>query len=173
MAEVLDVLLSWIATTVACFYVVMRDERRLARSGRRRRAGHDGAFLAVAQLVVWGTILFEAYWETPKDLDEQATRAALLLLSPIMALVSTPAAFFVARRDAKRVTPELVERAWPWASRGSAIIGFGQIAVWVHFWKTRRFGVRGLFLGLFWAVAALMPGLAVGFVLDLIFPDSK
>ena len=172
MAEVLDVLLSWIATTVACFYVVMRDERRLARSGRKR-AAHDGAFLAVAQLVVWGNIFFEIYREIPKDLDEAATRVVLLFVSAVTGLLSTPAAFFVSRRDAKRVKPELLERAWPWASRGSAILGFGQIAVWVHFWKTRRFGARGFFLGVFWAVAALMPGLAIGFVLDLIFPDSK
>lgn len=99
MAEVLDLLLSWIATTVACFYVVMRDERRLP--------------------------------------------------------------------------PELLERAWPSASRAAAIVAFWQIAVWVHFWKTRRYGLRGFFLGLFWAVAATMPALAIGFVLDLIFPDSK
>lgn len=98
MLEVVDLLLSWIATTAACFYVVMRDERRLP--------------------------------------------------------------------------PELLERAWPSSSRAAAIIAFGQIAVWVHFWKTRRYGIRGFLLGLLWMVGTSLPALAIGFLLDLVYPDS-
>ena len=98
MAEVIELLLSWIATTIACFYVVMRDEQRLP--------------------------------------------------------------------------PELLARAWPPTSRTAAIVAFGQLAVWVHFWKTRRYGIRGFFLGVFWTVATTLPALAIGFLLDLIFPDS-
>lgn len=176
MPEVLDLLLSWIATTVACFYVVMRDERRLAASGiHATRGGYaDMAFLAAGQAILWeGLFLAVASAsDEPATRLEPWVRAALLISFMTLGMTLTPVAVLVMRRDQKRVTPDLVERAWPPASRAAAIIAFGQIAVWVHFWKTRKFGTRGFFLGFFWAVAVSLPALAIGYVLDLIFGRS-
>ena len=171
MAEVLDLLLSFAATTFACFYVVLRDERRLADAPERGGAHHDGAILACAQLIFWGSLACGALLMS--GMVDRATQAALFFGSLGMGLGSPLAAFLVARHDAQRLTPDLLERAWPSASRAAAIVSFGQIAVWVHFWKTRRFGVLGLLLGVFWAVALTLPALAVGFILDQIFPGSS
>ena len=176
MPEVLDLLLSWIATTAACFYVVMRDERRLQTAEERRRAGdrsHDGVILALGQPIVWGGLCYLVLAILLAPQDEELLRAPWLAAPIAAALQASVSAYFVARRDARRVTPDLLERAWPAVSRAAAIVAFGQVAVWVHFWKTRRYGFRGFFLGFFWMVALTMPALAVGFVLDLIFPDSR
>ena len=50
------------------------------------------------------------------------------------------------RRLAKK-KPEWLERAWPPASRLSAIVVFQEIGVLLHFWRTRG-SLRGLALGL-------------------------
>jgi hypothetical protein len=51
------------------------------------------------------------------------------------------------RRLAKK-HPEWLERAWPPASRLSAIVVFQEIGVWIHFWKTRGWlNAAGFVLG--------------------------
>lgn len=176
MPEVLDLLLSWIATTAACFYVVMRDERRLATSGLPVPEGGyaDLALLAAGQVILWEGLFvaIASASDEPETRLEPWVRVALLMSFMALGLTLTPVAVLVTRHDQRRVTPDLVERAWPPASRAAAIIAFGQLAVWVHFWKTRKFGVRGFALGFFWAVAVSLPALAIGFLLDLIFRAS-
>jgi len=52
-------------------------------------------------------------------------------------------------RRLERVAPHQLERAWPPASKGSAILQFGELALPVHFLRTRR-----SLVGLLWAVVA-------------------
>jgi hypothetical protein len=64
------------------------------------------------------------------------------------------------RRMEKRDDPRL-ERAWPPASRSSAIIGFGVLAVPLHFLRTRR-SFLGLLLAIgFTALALLVETIAL------------
>jgi len=65
------------------------------------------------------------------------------------------------RRLARR-SPERLERAWPPASKMSAIVVFQEIGIVMHFVRTRG-GVLGLVLGLAWAFAYVF---AVGLVLS-------
>jgi hypothetical protein len=86
----------------------------------------------------------------------RTVRDVLELLIPW--LVSTAFLFLVViwdeRRMAKRDDPRL-ERAWPPAGRDSAIVGFGLIAVPVHFIRTRR-SLLGVALALAWTLAAIL-----------------
>lgn len=86
-------------------------------------------------------------------------------------VLTTLACFWIIVRDERALPPELAARAWPSVSRDAAIIAFGQIAVLVHFWKTRRWGLRGFGLGVLWTVAATLPALAADFALSLVFPE--
>ncbi|HEX7600867.1 MAG TPA: hypothetical protein VF316_04645, partial [Polyangiaceae bacterium] len=82
MPEVLDLLLSWIATTAACFYVVMRDERRLAASAQPPSADaafHEGVILAVSQLIISAYICYEPLLESRNDLGGPRLDVARLL----------------------------------------------------------------------------------------------
>lgn len=99
-------------------------------------------------------------------------------MSEIVAIVldwvlTTTACFFVVIRDERALDPALRERAWPPVSRDAAIIAFGQIALLVHFWKTRRWGIKGFALGVAWMVGVSLPALATNFVLGLIFPELQ
>ena len=70
----------------------------------------------------------------------------------------------VVRRDERRLGEEALERAWPPTSRDSALIGLsllgspllGLFGVFWHFWRTRRWGVKGFALGLGFAAAILV-----------------
>jgi hypothetical protein len=55
----------------------------------------------------------------------------------------TASVFFVVWNDERNLTEEEGARAWPKASRLSAIVGFGPLCIPVHFWRTRRsfFGI--------------------------------
>jgi hypothetical protein len=68
--------------------------------------------------------------------------------------------FLIVGYDERRLRPEQLERAWPPSSKWSAIVGFGPVAVLVHFIRTRR-GIGGVLLGVIYV-------LAVGFVTDLV-----
>lgn len=70
----------------------------------------------------------------------------------------------VVRRDERRLDREHLERAWPPASRDSALIGLSLLlsplltlfAVAYHFARTRRFRPKGLLLGIGWTIAILV-----------------
>jgi hypothetical protein len=57
----------------------------------------------------------------------------------------------ILRRDERRMGAKLAARAWPAASRLSAIVNFGELCLPVHFVRTRR-SLRGAALGVAWAV---------------------
>ncbi len=78
-------------------------------------------------------------------------------------------------RDMRKLPPEKLERAWSTTSFAAAIfammqIGLPQIAVLVHFVRTRR-SIAGFFLGLFWALLTFVPVIALGVVLDFFLPE--
>jgi hypothetical protein len=73
----------------------------------------------------------------------------------------------IVRWDERRLArkwPDLDARAWPPASRLSAVVVFQELGLVVHFWRTRRWGAGGLALGLV-AGAALV--LLTGVVLEV------
>lgn len=100
------------------------------------------------------------------------------------------ASLFVVRRDEKRLDEDQLERAWPETSRDNALFGLsfffsplaGPLGVWFHFFRTRsvalwppwRWSPKGFGLGVVWAGAVVVFGLAamygvafaVGFPLD-------
>ena len=79
-------------------------------------------------------------------------------------------------RDMGKLSPERLERAWSPVQLAAAIfammqVGIPQIAILVHFVRTRR-SVGGFFLGLFWAALTYLPILALAAILDPLLPDS-
>jgi hypothetical protein len=83
-------------------------------------------------------------------------------------LVSTAFLFVVIvwdeRRMSKRDDPRL-EHAWPPAGRDSAIVGFGLIALPLHFIRTRR-SLFGVALAIAWTLAAVLVEILTTFGLD-------
>ena len=92
------------------------------------------------------------------------------------------ASSLIVRFDERRLSEEQLERAWLPSSRDNALIGLsmlvtpllGLFAVWFHFVRTRRWGLRGLVLGklavvvilILNAVAVLSLASAVGLELE-------
>jgi len=74
----------------------------------------------------------------------------LALLVPWV--VSTTLIFLLIHRDEARLPPEQLARAWPTATRRTAVVYFGPLALPVHFGRTRR-SVLGVVQGLAWALA--------------------
>lgn len=72
--------------------------------------------------------------------------------------VTTTATFLVVLVDERRLPREALARAWPPASRDAAIVGFGPLALVVHFAKTRGHMRSGR------GVLGLAAGLALGLV---------
>lgn len=78
-------------------------------------------------------------------------------------------------RDMRKLSPERSERAWSPVQFAAAIfamlqLGLPQIAVVVHFVRTRR-SIGGFFLGLFWAALTFLPVLALAAIVSLVVPD--
>lgn len=74
-------------------------------------------------------------------------------------IVTNALTFAVVIFDERRMTEERLERAWPASSRDAAIVGFGLIALPIHFARTRGSfrsarGVLGIVLGLALGVIA-------------------
>lgn len=59
--------------------------------------------------------------------------------------------FTIVHRDEARLSSEALGRAWPVATRRSALVYFGVLALPVHFGRTRR-SVQGVLLGVGWGV---------------------
>lgn len=62
--------------------------------------------------------------------------------------------YLIVRRDLRRLSGERLARAWPDASFLSAVIGFGPLALPIHFTKTRR-SLTGFGLGVGLGVLSL------------------
>jgi hypothetical protein len=78
-------------------------------------------------------------------------------------------------RDMRKLPPERLERAYGPTQFAAAVfcglmLGFPQIAVVVHFIRTRR-SIVGVLLGLVWSALTFVPVFALGMLLDLIVPD--
>ena len=79
-------------------------------------------------------------------------------------------------RDMRRLSPERLERAWSPVQLAAAVfammqVGIPQIAIIVHFVRTRR-SIAGFFLGILWAALTYLPILALAAILDPFLPDS-
>ena len=106
----------------------------------------------------------------------EAEHAALVDLIELGALaaswaLTTAMSFAIVIRDERRLAPERRSRAWPAASRDCALVAFGQIAIVVHFVRTRR-TVWSPLLGLAAALLATLPSLVLDLVLDALLPSS-
>jgi hypothetical protein len=78
-------------------------------------------------------------------------------------------------RDMQKLPPERLARAYSTTSFAGAVLcglllGFPQVAVLVHFIRTRRSFV-GVLLGLFWSALTFVPIVVLAEIIDLAFPD--
>jgi hypothetical protein len=79
--------------------------------------------------------------------------------------IAVPA--WLLRFDEHRLSPAMLERAWPRASFWSAVVAFGPLCLPVHFVRTRR-SVVGLLLGLLALIVALGVQILVGLALSFL-----
>jgi len=85
--------------------------------------------------------------------------------------VSWTASAWIIKRDEKKLDDVMLARAYAPATLIASVFLFQQIAVLVHFIRTRR-SFRGFFLGLGWAIAALVPSIIVDAIFGLFLPDN-
>jgi hypothetical protein len=79
------------------------------------------------------------------------------------------------RKLAKEPDGVRLSRAYSTTSFAAAVfagmlLGFPQVAVLVHFIRTRR-SIVGALLGLFWVALTFVPMIAIGFIVDLFVPE--
>jgi hypothetical protein len=84
--------------------------------------------------------------------------------------VSWTASAWIIKRDEKRLDDVMLARAYAPATLIASVFLFQQIAVLVHFIRTRR-SFKGFFLGLGWAIAAIIPSIIVDAVFGLFLPE--
>jgi hypothetical protein len=99
---------------------------------------------------------------------ESIIEVAAILLS---GAVSWTASALVIKRDEKKLDALMLARAYAPATLIASVFLFQQIAVLVHFIRTRR-SVKGFFLGLGWSIAAFIPSIIVDAVFGLFLPDN-
>jgi len=102
-----------------------------------------------------------------ETIGESILEVVAILLSG--AITWTVCAIII-KRDEKKLGEEMLARAYPPATLIMSVFAFQQIAVLVHFVRTRR-SVKGFFLGLGWAVLAALPALLVDAIFGLFLPD--
>jgi hypothetical protein len=83
--------------------------------------------------------------------------------------ITTTLLFALLRFDERRLRGAAAERAWPTATRMSAIFGFAIFAMPIHCARTRR-SAAGVVLGILLSVAILATEWVVEAALDLIPP---
>lgn len=64
----------------------------------------------------------------------------------IAMLVGSAGTWLVVTWDERRLSADRLDRAWPTSTKLAAALGFGPLALPVHFWRTRR-TVLGTLLG--------------------------
>jgi hypothetical protein len=89
----------------------------------------------------------------------------------VSAAVAWTVSAWIIKRDEKRLDAAMLARAYPPATLIASVFLFQQIAVLVHFIRTRR-SLRGFFLGLGWAVVAFIPSIVVDAIFGLFLPDN-
>jgi hypothetical protein len=102
-----------------------------------------------------------------ESIAESILEVAALLVS---AAVSWTTSALVIKRDEKKLDEETLLRAFPPATLAVSVFLFQQLAVLVHFVRTRR-SLRGFFLGVFWMIVALVPTLVVDAIFGAFLPD--
>ena len=85
--------------------------------------------------------------------------------------VSWTASAWIIKRDEKKLNDAMLARAYPPATLIASVFLFQQIAVLVHFVRTRR-SFKGFFLGLGWAIAAFIPSIILDAIFGLFLPDN-
>lgn len=98
-----------------------------------------------------------------ETLSESVVEVSGILVS---AITSWVVSVLVIKRDEKKLSEEMLLRAYPPATLGSSVFLFQQLAVLVHFIRTRR-SVRGFFLGIAWTVAAFVPSILIDAIFGL------
>ena len=83
-------------------------------------------------------------------------------------VVTTAASFAVVMWDERRLRGGDADRAWPAASRDSALVAFGALAVPVHFLRTRR-GLLGKALGFVAGAVVAAASIAAEWVTSYLF----
>lgn len=102
-----------------------------------------------------------------ETLAESVLEVTALVVS---AAASWSASYWVIKRDERRLSEAMLERAYAPATLACSVFLFQQIAVLVHFVRTRR-SFRGFLLGLAWTALAFVPALVVDAVFGLFLPD--
>ena len=122
----------------------------------RRALGGRGALRHAWAVVVVGSLFLHR---------EAEILAMTIMWGAKFALMSALLAW-----EERRLPEEKRARAWPPATRLLACAIFQELALPVHFWRTRRTAV-GLGLGILWAVALVVAGAlafeAVAFVMGV------
>lgn len=78
---------------------------------------------------------------------------------------------WIIKRDEKKLNDTMLARAYPPATLIASVFLFQQIAVLVHFIRTRR-SFKGFFLGLGWAIAAFVPSIILDAIFGLFLPEN-
>lgn len=76
--------------------------------------------------------------------------------------------WWIVRRDLRRLRGVELDRSWNDASFWSAIVVFNQLAIPVHFIKTRR-SLRGVLIGIGWMAVAIGVNVAVAWLFEALF----
>ncbi|HEY1956521.1 MAG TPA: hypothetical protein VGH28_12945 [Polyangiaceae bacterium] len=101
-----------------------------------------------------------------ETVGESLVEIAAMLVS---AAVSWTASWWVIKRDEKKLDETMLARAYAPATLACSVFVFQQIAVLVHFIRTRR-SFRGFLLGVLWTVVAFVPSIAVELIFDVFLP---
>ncbi len=101
-----------------------------------------------------------------ESVSESLIEIGALLAS---AAVSWTASAWVIKRDEKKLSEEMLARAYAPATLACSVFLFQQLAVLVHFVRTRR-SLRGFLLGVGWTLAAFVPSALVELLFDAFLP---
>jgi ABC-type Co2+ transport system permease subunit len=102
-----------------------------------------------------------------KSVAESILEVTAILSS---AAVSWIVSALVIKRDEKRLDEEMLLRAYPRATFAVSIFLFQQLAILVHFIRTRR-SFKGFLLGIAWTIAAFVPTIIVDTIFGFFVPD--
>lgn len=92
------------------------------------------------------TLLFSA--DPPTSLLAKVSRVDADFVDTLLAwLVAMPATWAILRWDESRLSEAELENAWPPVSRNAAVLAFGPLCLFVHFFRTRASFLLGLALG--------------------------
>lgn len=82
-------------------------------------------------------------------------------------LATTCLLFWIINRDEKRLPRWQLDRAWPEATKLSAIVLLGPFCLPVHYTRTRR-SLWGFLLGMGWFAVLILVSSLLSFVMELL-----